>query len=222
VWDILPAHEMKAIARDVAIGLGAYLTYTSTTLHEIFTWYDFKITIIFSEFSSAFSWEDNMSNLLGCVIGAKALHQESDFSACANQILYEELERLGIQPVSVAKKASEKVEGKWYTGDLFLRDMIQRHFDIGVDGFVRACTVDIPECEGCTPELFSVPTLAPVWEQGFLVDLKIKPYLVKDKILKAAYPDESQRQETITPAHFIPIMQSIVKDAEQRGYAFVQ
>lgn len=222
MWDILPAHEMKAIAREVAIDLGAYLTYTSTTLHEIFSWYDFSITIVLSEFSSAFSWEDNVSNLLGCRVGTRALRQGRDFNVCATEMLYEELERLEIQPVSVAKAASEKVEGQWYTGRLFLKDMIQRHFDIGADGFVKACTVDIPQCQGCLPKLFPVPTLAPVQKQGFLVDVKIKPYLAKDKLLQAAYPDEAQRQETITPAHFAAIIQSIVSEAEQRGYAFVQ
>jgi len=221
VWEIMPTHEVKAIAREVAIDIGAYLTYTSTTLHEIFSWYDFSITIVFSEFSSAFSWEDNMSNLLGCMIGSQALRQGPDFNASATRVLCEELERLDIQPMSVAKNASKEVEGQWYTGKLFLGDLIQRHFDIGADGFVEACTVDIPECEGCMPAPFPVPTLAPVLKQGVLVELEIKPYFAKDKILTAAYPDHSKRKRRITPAHFPAIIQSIVRDAEERGYAYI-
>jgi hypothetical protein len=221
-WDMLLYHEREPIARNVGIELGAYLTYTSTTLHEIFSWYDFSISIVFSEFSSAFSWEDNTSNLLGCMIGSKALRQGLDFNESATRVLRKELNRLQIQPMSVAKKASKKMEGQWYTGKLFLGDLIQRHFDIGTDGFVESCTVDIPECKGSVPELFPVPTLASVLNQGVLVELEIKPYFAKDKILTAAYPDDSKRKKRITPAHFQPIIQSIIKDAEERGYAFVQ
>jgi hypothetical protein len=112
VWDIVPAHEVKAIAKDVAIDMGAYLAYTSTTLHEIFSWYDFSISIVFSEFSSAFSWEDNTSNLLGCRIGSQVLRHGLDYNESATRVLRQEFNRLQIQPMSVAKKASKKMEGQ--------------------------------------------------------------------------------------------------------------
>ena len=100
-------------------------------------------------------------------------------------------------------------------------DLIRRHFDIGTDGFVESCTVDIPECKGSVPAIFPVPTLAPVLKQGVLVELEIKPYFAKNKILTAAYPDDSNRKKRITPAHFQPIIQSIIRDAQERGYVFI-
>jgi len=221
-WGVLSAHERKSIAREVAIDLGSYLAFTSATLHEIFTWYHFNITIVFSEFSSAFSWEDNTSNLLGCIIGKKSLRQGEDFSEAATNILNQELERLRIQPLSTAKQASERMKGQWYTGNRFLKDMKQRHFDIGSDGSVELCIIDIPECDGCTPDIFPVPTLNDTLNKGFLIEVEIKPFLLKNKILNAAYPDEEERPDVITPEHFTRIMQSIAKEAEALGYAFVQ
>jgi hypothetical protein len=221
-WDILAGHEMKSIAREVAIDLGGYLAFTSTTLHEIFTWYHFNITIVFSEFSSAFSWEDNTSNLLGSIIGKKVLRLQGDFSKTTTRILDQELEWLEIQPRSTAKQASAKMKGQWYTGGMFLKDMKQRHFDIGLDGSVESCIVDMPECDGCTPEVFPIPNLNDAHSQGFLIEVEIKPFLMKERLLSAAYPDDKDRPNVITPEHFTHIMQSIAKEAKALGYAFVQ
>jgi hypothetical protein len=66
-WDALPADEKERVAREVSRQLGQYLAYTAMTWHEILTWFGFKPKGYRSEFPSAFSWEDNYSNLLGTI-----------------------------------------------------------------------------------------------------------------------------------------------------------
>ncbi len=221
-WEDLPEPVQQAIAKDIAIDLGAYLAYVSATLHEIFTWYHFNSTIVFSEYSSAFSWEDNTSNLLGSMIGEKALRQEGPFSSTVTLILNEELALLKIQPKSVAEQASEAKEGQWYTGEYFLKDMIQRHFDIGSDGTVESCLVDIPQCRGCIPVIFPAPNLDRIQRQGFQIEIEIKPYVIKDKLMLAAYPEGDTEHKRITPKHFTPILHAITQEADKKGFIYVE
>jgi hypothetical protein len=221
-WDDRSESARKATTKDVAIELGAYLAYVSATLHEIFTWYNFNITMFFSEHSSAFSWEDNTSNLLGSMIGKKALKQGGPFSRTATLILNEELALLKIQPKSVAEQASEAKEGQWYTGEYFLKDMIYRHFDIGTDGTVESCLVDMPECRGCIPVIFPAPNLDHIQRQGFQVEIKIKPYIARDRFMLAAYPNDDTKHTRITPEHFEPILEAIIQEADKKGFAYVE
>ena len=64
-WDSLPEAQRRAAAREIALAVGPYLTYTMTTWHEILTWFGFKCAGLPTEFPSAFSWEDSYSNLTG-------------------------------------------------------------------------------------------------------------------------------------------------------------
>jgi hypothetical protein len=96
-WDSLPSDEKERIARDVSRQLGQYLAYTAMTWHEMLTWFGFRPKGYKSEFQSAFSWEDNYSNLLGTCVAAEALQdQEHAFSDAVTLALRRQLESLGV------------------------------------------------------------------------------------------------------------------------------
>ena len=221
-WESLAEDQRESIARDVSIRLGEYLAYTTTTWHEILTWFGFKCLVFFPEFPSAFSWEDSYSNLLGARIGAEALRDtEHSYDQAVSLLIDREMEKLGIQSAEVARAASEKVKGTWFTGAmLFLVDMRKRNFDIGVDDGYSTPTLvpGIGECEGAEPQSYPAPSLDFLSQYGFSMKLEIEPRVWESgKILSVAYADSKTRGQRIEPAiHFGVIMDWIKKDAVRR------
>ena len=74
----------------------------------------------------------------------------------------EEMKKLGIQPARVAKEASERVKGDWYTGCvLFFVDIKKRNLDIGLDDgyFTPTLLPGVGECPNAAPTSYPVPTL---------------------------------------------------------------
>ncbi len=219
-WGSLPQEQRQEIASEVAFALGPYLTYTMVTWHEILTWFGFKCIGLPAEFASAFSWEDSYSNLLGTIIAVRALRDtEHPYNEAMKVALDEELQRLGVQPVGVAKRASESVQGDWYTGDVVMFvDMKKRNFDIGLDdGMVTPTLVpNVPACEGAEPASYPVPTLDVLSKHGFSVTVEIEPHeWEKGKILRIVYPNG--RGKRIRPTeHFPQIMAHIRQEAAAR------
>ena len=93
---------------ELASGLGARLAWQTAVWHEVatfFTWEQY----------SSFSPEDSYSNLLGCLVGARAfMHAGPDPDGAINEVLKEAIEELGPQPAAVTKQAVSYVEDVWY------------------------------------------------------------------------------------------------------------
>ncbi len=149
-WNSLPKIQQMAIAKEVALVVGPYLTFTMTSWHEILTWYGFKCMGPFPEFPSAFSWEDSYSNLIGTMVGARALQDpQHKYNDAVKIAIDEEMQKLGILSGHAAKRATETMRGKWWTGNvIFAVDMKKRNFDIGLkDGYVTPTLIpNVPEC----------------------------------------------------------------------------
>ena len=77
-WNNISQSLREKVAKDVSISIGSHLTYTGATWHEILTWFGWKSTIIIPEFDSAFSCEDNFSNLLGVYLAEKVLREDKN------------------------------------------------------------------------------------------------------------------------------------------------
>ena len=220
-WQNLSQKEKEHIAFDVAVRLGQYFGYTAGTWHEMLTWFGYKSKGIFSEFPSAFSWEDIFSNLLGSNIGALALRDtKHTYAKAVTYILNEQLEKLDIQSAKVGKHAAEKVRGTWFSGKVppFV-NMKMRNFDIGLDdGFVAPLIVNsICECEGQKARPCPVPNLQFLAEYGFSMRLEIEPReWEKNKILSVVYHDKKTRNKHIEPIKdFAAIMSKIKRDAQK-------
>jgi len=219
-WDRLPQDRQRAIARDVALALGPYLTFTLTTWHEILTWYGYKILGALPEFPSAFSWEDSYSNLLGTIIAVHALQDpEHTYDDAVRIALDREMQRLGIQPAAVARQASQSVAGQWYTGQtLFLVTMRKRNFDIGLqDGSLTPVLIPgVSACPAAQPTPYPVPQFDVLSRYGFSVKLEIEPHEWEGgKILRLVYGDRPQKR-IIPEQHFPIIMDGIRQEASAK------
>jgi len=216
-WDCLSKDRQAAIAYEVALAMGPYLTFMMTTWHEMITWYGFKCIGPLPEFPSAFSWEDSYSNLLGTIIAVHALQDsEHKYNDAVKIAIDREMQKLGIQPARVAKQASESVRGKWFTGRiLFLVNMKKRNFDIGLEnGCVTPTLVpDLSACPDAEPMPYPVPKLDVLSQYGFSVKLEIEPHeWERGKILRVVYGNGPQKR-IIPEQHFPIIMDAIRREA---------
>lgn len=200
--------DKEPVAREISLQLGQYLAFSATTWHEVLTWFGYHTMIIIPEHSSAFSWEDIYSNLLGTSIAAKAiLDTEHTYDKAMTLALDRELEQLGGRSGRVAKKAAEMVRGEWFTGNLAV-SMKKRNLDIGLDdGFVTPMIVP-GICSDARPQPHPVPSYD-VSRYGFSMDYHIVPReFEKGKILSIVHHD--RKSKTITPdIHYAPIMAHI-------------
>jgi hypothetical protein len=219
-WESFSPDQKSRIARDVALAMGPYLTFTMTTWHEILTWYGFQCIGLPTEYPSAFSWEDSYSNLLGTILAGRALQDtERSYNQAMKRVLDEEMKTLGVQPARVSKQVSESVYGTWYKGrvSMFV-DLRRRNFDIGLDdGFITPLLLpNAPGCDGAEPISYPVPTLDSLAKYGFAATIEIEPHeWEKNKILRIVYPDKKGKR--ILPAqHFPTIMAQIRREAEAK------
>jgi hypothetical protein len=219
-WDRLSALERMRAAKEVALALGPYLTFTLTTWHEMLTWYGFKCMGPFPEFPSAFSWEDSYSNLLGTIVGIRALQDsQHKFNRAVELAIDEQMHALGIQPARVARQASESVRGKWFTGNIIFHvEMKKRNFDIGLqNGYITPTLVPgVSACPDAQPVPLPVPTLEALIRHGFSAKVEIEPHeWESDKILRVVYGDQPQKR-IIPEEHFALIMDDIRWQATAR------
>jgi len=224
-WEELSAGEKDAIIHDISIGLGQYFAYVGCTWHEILTWFGYRSVGIYPEFPSAFSWEDCFSDLLGIHIGVKALRDtEHTYNEAMTLALRRELEELGVQSRQTAMRASQKVRGRWFSGNfLFLVNIKARNFDIGLDdGFITPWLVpSMSECPGAEARPYPVPNLDFLADHGFSMSFEVQPRVFESsKILKAVYPEKKDRKKCLEPSvHFAVLMDHIKKDAVTKyGY----
>ena len=205
-WKSLSVAEKKEIANNISIKLGAHISYTGHIWHEILTWFDYKSTGFISEFDSAFSLEDGFSNLLGTYLAEKVLNENREnYNNLLTEAIYEELERLGVQPREVAKKAARNTKRK-------------RNLDIGLDDdYVTPWILpvpSVPESLEAKPKAYPIPNIDILTEHGFSMKLEIEPreLFEKRKILRVA----GKRKRIIPKDDFPTIMNYIKKQAIEK------
>jgi hypothetical protein len=216
-WDCMPKFEQMKVAREVALIVGPYLTFMMTSWHEMLTWYGFKCMGPFPEFPSAFSWEDSYSNLLGTIIAVRALQDaEHKFNEAVTIALDQEMQTLGILPARAARRITETMRGRWWTGNvIFSVNMKKRNFDIGLhDGYITPTLIpQVSECPDAEPMSYPVPRLDGLAQYGFAAQVEIEPHEWESgKILRLVHGD--QPRERINPEeHFAVIMNDIRREA---------
>lgn len=217
-WEEISQESKDAIVYDVSMGLGQYFAYQASIWHEILTWFGYKMTGFYSEFGSAFSWEDTYSNLLGCHIGYIAMYdKERSYNEAMTFALSEELEKLDVQPKQVAKLASNLVRGDWYSGEQPIVIMKGRNFDTGIDdGFVTPWIVPgVRQCQDADAVDYPVPGLEFLGQYGiearFEIELKVWE---KTKILKIIYPNGEKKKRFEPASQLAVVMDYIIKQAD--------
>lgn len=220
-WDSLPQARRDAIIKDSAATLAQYSAYTGTMFHEMLTWFGYSSLGIWSEFPSAFAWEDTFSDLFGTHLAGIAFRDEKrDYDTAMTVALDQELKKLGAQPKSVALRVSKSVHGQWYSGDFAWMNMKARNFDTGFDdGYITPWLVpDVDECRGAKPQPYPAPSLDEIRKYGFKIKFELAPSASKGKVLKIVYPDKSQRKSRIIPDRDFPkLMDYILESAAKKG-----
>ena len=222
-WDRLSRTEQSAAAGEAAMALGPYLAFTMTTWHEILTWFGFRCIGLATEFPSAFSWEDSFSNLLGTVVAVRALQDtRHPYNEAIEIAMDEEMEKLGILPAKVAKDASQRVKGDWFTGSaLFFVDIKKRNFDVGLDdGYITPTLLPgVTECPNAEPASYPVPTLDVLTRHGFTVKLQTRSReWERDKIFVVLFGNP--RDRLVEPMIHIPRLIEYARQnaIDQYGY----
>ena len=211
--------DKDEIIYEIAYDTATYVAFNATTWHEILTWFGVHFALIEPEFNSAFSWEDNYSNLLGARIGVEAVKDtEHSFDEAMTTAIYRRLKELDVQPKSTAIAASDKVRGRWYTGN-FVPDVKMRNFDIGLDGSITPTRV--PNVEGCDSNeparTLPVPTKETLKHFGFSMTHQIKPNVILEqgRIFEAA-----GSKKIFVEKHYPILIEYMKKDAAKRGYQY--
>jgi len=213
--------DKDKIIDEIAYNTAPYIAFNATTWHEILTWFGVHFALVEPEFNSAFSWEDNYSNLLGVRLGVEAVKDtEHNFDVAMTKAIYRQIEELDVQPRSTAIAASDKVRGQWYTGN-FIPDVKMRNFDIGLDGSITPTRA--PGQNGCDPNepalILPVPTTDALRRYGFSMTYEIKPNV----ILEQGRIFDAAGSKRIFPEEHYPILiEYMKKDAIRRGYKYDQ
>jgi len=220
-WRQLPQAERAAKAKEIALAVGPYLTFTMTSWHEILTWFGFRCIGLPTEFPSAFSWEDSYSNLLGTIVAVQALQdKEHTYNRAVEFAIDREMKKLGVQPAYMAKQASQRVKGQWFTGSvLFFVDIKKRNFDIGLDdGFVTPTLLPgVSPCEGAEPLSYPVPNLDVLARHGFSMSLEIESReWERGKIFSVLSKDP--KVSRIQPTTDFPILMDYLQKAAEQRY----
>ncbi|MBN2138983.1 MAG: DUF4056 domain-containing protein, partial [Sedimentisphaerales bacterium] len=218
-WNSLAAYERESAAREISIRLGEYFAFVGCTWHEILTWFGYRPIVLYPEFSSAFSWEDSYSNLLGTHLAAEALRNTAlEYDEAMTVLLANEIESLGAQSKKTAQQSAEKMRGEWFSGSfLFLTSIKGRNLDIGLDdGHITPWLVpEVDECPDAVAMDYPVPDLGFLSDYGFKLKLEIEPREVeRNKVLKVVYPDSKNRSRRIEPAIHFPKYTSVRRMAE--------
>lgn len=207
--------EKEPIAKEVSLRLGQYIAFTETSWHEMLTWFGYRTMAVFTEYPSAFSWEDTYSNLLGTRLAVEALRDtQHNYNQALTLALEREMKKLGSKSARQAIKAARKVRGEWFTGNLFV-SMKKRNIDIGLDDKYVTPMIVAGVCPGQRPQSYPVPQ-ADVRQYGFSMEYQIVPReFEKGKILRIVYPNG--KGKTIQPdIHFAKIMDHIEKTAIEK------
>lgn len=212
-WHCLEKKEKQALIEQVSIKMAQSFAHTSLVWHEILTWFGFSSLGIFPERISAFSPEDTYSDLLGVILGGRAL-QEPQYNRAMTLLLDKTLKELEVQPAETARRAEQEIIGKWYRGGFyFFVDMKKRNFDTGFDGrpIIPWLVPDI--CPDAQPHPLEAPTLNSPTIGGFQAHLKIYPVEVERfKIYRILNLDPSQ---PIEPEMHFPVLLMEIRQQEE-------
>lgn len=217
-WEELSDESKESIAKNISFGLGEYFAYQFSVWHEIATWFGYKSSGIYPEFVSAFSWEDTYSNLLGGRIGHVALKNKGHcFSDAVTIALNEEMDRLGIESLKIAKEAARQMRSNNCKDMVSTANIRSRNFDVGLgDGYITPWTIPgIGKCDNVTAQSYRVPDLDFLDRYGFAVKLKIEPKVwEKHRIFRIVFGNRYKKTRFLDPSEqFGKVMAYIEREA---------
>jgi hypothetical protein len=139
--------------------MAARISYDLSVWHEIATWYGVSWVPFVSERFSSFSVEDVYSNLLGVILGMKAVESDLPFEEAMTVMMKEMLIELGaVESLEETLAAYDLVHSLWWTNAVRLpgnKITLHRHFQ--AYSWVFPLLVPDFECKGYEPHVLNVP-----------------------------------------------------------------
>ena len=174
--------------KDEMIDIAGSIAYDLSLWHEIATYFGVSlIPVVLPEKFSSFSPEDIYSNLLGTIIGMRAIASEKDYETAVTAILDEILDHLGaVENIDESYAAMKKVEGIWWDAKKPLpgkKFLLKRNLDLGTE--ILPWLVDTSESQMA----YSLPKPSKNLKAHYILDIKLN-----DKFpLKKIMPQRSSR-----------------------------
>ncbi len=208
-WDALPQTEKDRIAHEAALIIAPVVAYNSTLWHEMITWKGTHFMFIEPEHTSAFSWDDLYSNLIGVELAMRAIKDghitNADYDEAMTSLIAEEFEKLQVVSRARAKEITESVRGTWHTTG----KLIKRNMDSGYDDGMVTPSI-IPGYTDAPPVSRIMPTLAGLDELGIKAQYTISSAYFENGKLKKIAGTKSAVEPT---QHFPTIMKNIEAEA---------
>lgn len=107
-------------------------------------------------------------------------------------VLDQWLRELEGQPAKVAKQATGRMDGRWYTRRWFSTKVWMRNFDLGLDdGYVTPTLIpSVPGCDAAEPLPLAAPTLDSLARYGFSAKVEIEARVWEQKQIQKALATE--------------------------------
>lgn len=207
-WQALADNDRAALIHELSIRLGQRASYLLSTWHEIITWFGYKTTVIITEQSSAFTYDDIVSHLVGLQVADTAIRdRKRDYDDAVTHALDEHLKRLGVVSMNEAAEAIEQVKGLWWEW----HGSKKRYLEIGVDGeSIRPWIVrGLSFCTGDNGASFTAPTLDTIMSRDFskFCEVQIEPRIIESNRIRSILVTRPKR---IRPKdHFPKLMERI-------------
>lgn len=214
-WNKQPQAEKDKIAHKAALIIAPVVAYNSTIWHEMITWKGTHFMLIEPEHTSAFSWDDLYSDLMGVELAMQAIRDgdvEVDrYNRAMTRLIEKEFQRLEVVPRAKAIEITESVRGSWYGGG----KLTKRNMDTGYDdGWVTPSI--IPGYTDQPPISRKMPTIEGLDELGIKIRYTISSaYFENGELKKIAGTKSSVRPLE----HYPIIMKNIEREAVYKyGY----
>lgn len=214
-WNTLSQAEKDRIAHEAAMIIAPVVGYNSTLWHEMLTWKGTHFALIEPEHTSAFSWDDLYSNIVGVELAMQAIRdghvKNSDYNRAMTRLIADELERMQIVSKEKTMEITESVKGSWYGGS----KLMKRNMDSGYDdGWITPSI--IPGYTDQPPLSRALPTFDGLEELGMTVKYTISSIYFENGELKKIAGTKSS-VEPVT--HYPRIMKNIEAEAVNKyGY----
>jgi hypothetical protein len=214
-WDNLAQAEKNRIAHEAALIIAPVVSYNCSVWHEMITWKGTHFMLIEPEHTSAFSWDDLYSNLMGVDLAMRAIKEgaiaNSDYDEAMTSLIAAEFKRLQVVPRQKAIEITESVRGTWHkTGKLMKRNM-----DSGYDDGMVTPSI-IPGYTDEEPISRIMPTFDGLDELGIKVKYTISSAYFENGELKKI----AGTKTSVEPVkHYPKIMKNIEQEAiDKYGY----
>jgi hypothetical protein len=211
-WKELTQAEKDRIAHKAALIIAPVVGYNSTLWHEMLTWKGTHFAVIEPEHTSAFSWDDIYSNLVGAELAVEACKSGNtstgDYNRAMTALIRKELERLQVVSKQKAAAITESVRGTWYGSGRLIR----RHMDAGYeDGQVTPAI--IPGYTDQPPIRRPIPTLEPLDKFGIKAEYTVSSIYWENGELKRI----AGAKGAVEPLkHYPKIMENIRREAVEK------